>query len=68
MSTDTPKARDLYTGDINEAVIQAQKLTGVHITPAWWDEHVGNTGSAEDILDRFDTAYAQEVTKQHSSE
>ena len=56
---DIPKARRLYRGDINAAVIAVQKMTGVHITPAWWNQNVGNNGTAEQILDRFDQAYAK---------
>jgi hypothetical protein len=67
MSNDIPKARQLFRGDINEAVIQVQKLTGVEITAAWWDQNVGNNGSTESILDRFDKAYAQEVAKRGAS-
>ncbi len=58
-----PMARSFYTSDINDAVIKVQELTGVTITPEWWKEHVGNEGSAEDILTRFDQAYAHEVEK-----
>jgi hypothetical protein len=59
MNIEIPKARDLFKGDINEAVIAVQKSTGIEITPSWWDENVGNQGTAEEILDRFDTAYAK---------
>jgi len=58
---DIPKARKLYKGDINQTVIVVQKLTGITITPAWWDANVGNNGTAEEILDRFDKAYAEFV-------
>ena len=61
MSNQVPKARSLYRGDINVAVIAVQKQTGVHITPAWWSANVGNNGTAEEILDRFDKAYAKFV-------
>lgn len=60
MSDHIPKARKLYRGDINAAVIQVQKLTGVAINPAWWDANVGNNGTSESILDRFDKAYARD--------
>ena len=53
-----PKARQLYKGDVNQAVIEVQKITGVHITPDWWNTNVGNNGTAKEILDRFDKAYA----------
>ena len=55
-----PRARSLYRDDINAAVVRVQKTTGVEITPAWWDKNVGNHGSAEDILDRFDRAYERD--------
>lgn len=55
-----PKARKLYRGDINTAVIAVQKITGVEINPSWWDKNVGNNGTAEEILDRFDEAYARD--------
>lgn len=63
MSNDIPSARKLYRGDINDAVIRAQKATGITITPSWWEANVGNNGTAEQILDRFDKAYAKEVQK-----
>lgn len=59
-----PKARNLYKGDINQAVISVQEATGVKITPAWWEKNVGNEGSDEEILDRFDSAYAEYVAAQ----
>lgn len=57
---DIPSSRYEYerTGDINEAVISVQKTTGFEITPAWWMKNVGNEGSTENILDRFDAAFA----------
>jgi DNA-binding MarR family transcriptional regulator len=58
---DIPKARKLFRGDINDAVIRVQKATGIEITPAWWNQHVGNNGTTESILDRFDKAYEQYV-------
>ena len=61
MSIDIPKARQLFRGDINEAVIQVQKATGIDINEAWWNANVGNNGTAEEILDRFDRAYSLEV-------
>ncbi len=60
MSNHIPKARQLYREDINAAVITVQKITGVEITPAWWDANVGNDGSDEEILDRFDKAYERD--------
>lgn len=58
-----PKARQLFRGDINDAVIRVQKVTGIEITPSWWEAHVGNGGSTEQILDRFDKAYAEFVAE-----
>ncbi len=55
-----PKARALFRGDINDAVIKVQKATGVEITPSWWEANVGNNGTTESILDRFDKAYARD--------
>lgn len=64
MSTQViPKARQLYRGDINDAVIRVQRATGLAITPGWWDSHVGNNGSTEQILDRFDKAYAEYISE-----
>jgi len=59
--TPIPKAIDLYQGDINDAVIRVQRATGEEIGPAWWDAKVGNRGTSEEILRRFDAAYAQEM-------
>lgn len=59
-----PKARALFKGDINEAVIAVQKATGLEITPAWWQANVGNDGTAEEILDRFDQAYERDFGEQ----
>ncbi len=58
---DIPKARELYTGDINAAVIAVQKATGIEINDSWWAQNVGNDGGAEEILDRFDAAYEKFV-------
>lgn len=58
-----PKARQLYSGDINDAVIKVQKATGVEISKSWWDQKVGNNGSSEDILDRFDREYEKFVAE-----
>lgn len=63
MSGQIPKARKLFRGDINDAVIRVQKSTGIEITPTWWNQHVGNNGSTESILDRFDKAYTQLVAE-----
>lgn len=61
-----PKAAELYKGDINAAVIQVQKTTGIEITPAWWAEHVqyDADNSTETVLARFDAAYAEFVASQ----
>lgn len=68
MSYQIPRARQLYRQDINAAVIavqiEVQKATGepnaFNINPGWWDANVGNNGTAEQILDRFDQAYARD--------
>lgn len=57
--SDIPKARELYKNDINEAVVAVQKATGIEITPEWWAQNVGDNGSTEEILNRFDEAYAK---------
>ncbi len=54
---DIPKSREIFKGDINDAVIQAQLQTGVEIDDSFWFSQVGNDGSTESILDRFDAAY-----------
>lgn len=54
---DIPKSVELFSGDINNAVIQVQKITGVEITPDWWTANVGDEGTTEQILGRFDAAY-----------
>lgn len=61
---DIPKSREIFTGDINDAVIKVQQMTGFEITPNWWAENVGNEGPTEDILDRFDTAFEQFVREE----
>jgi len=67
MSIEIPKSRQLYRGDINAAVIAVQKATGVEINDSWWNSKVGNDGSTEQILDRFDKAYAELVAEKTSS-
>jgi hypothetical protein len=62
-----PKARDLFRGDINEAVIRVQKIVGIEISPDWWEQHVGNAGSSDEILSRFDRAYEAEVDRQKNA-
>lgn len=57
MSKQITKAKQLFRGDINDAVIRVQQATGIAIDPAWWTANVGNGGSTGDILDRFDRAY-----------
>lgn len=64
MSNQIPKARKLFRGDINDAVIRVQKATGVHINDGWWFSKVGNQGSTEQILDRFDKHYPDFVKQQ----
>lgn len=66
MATDIPKARQLFKGDINDAVIRVQQSTGVHIDEKWWNANVGNNGTTESILDRFDQAYAKEVERRQA--
>lgn len=61
---DIPKSREIFTGDINQAVITVQQITGSEITPEWWGEKVGNHGATEDILDRFDAAFEEYVHEQ----
>lgn len=56
-----PKSREIFAGDINDAVITVQNITGFEITPEWWVAEVGNDGTTEEILDRFDTAFEQFV-------
>jgi len=60
MSAQIPKARKLYRGDVNAAVIAVQKITGIEIDPKWWAANVGNSGTSEQILDRFDAAYERD--------
>jgi hypothetical protein len=52
-----PKSREIFSGDINDAVIKVQQITGFEITPEWWSIRVGNQGTTEEILDRFDNAF-----------
>lgn len=59
--SELPKSREIFTGDINDAVITVQQITGFEITPEWWANEVGNEGPTEDILDRFDTAFEKFV-------
>jgi hypothetical protein len=33
-----PKSREIFSGDINDAVISVQEITGFTITPDWWFE------------------------------
>lgn len=54
---DIPKSRELFRGDINDTVIDVQLQTGVEIDNGFWFLEVGNDGSTESILDRFDAAY-----------
>lgn len=57
-----PKARKLFKGNIDQAVIAVQKITGIEITREWWTKNVGNNGTSEEILDRFDRAYARDFS------
>lgn len=59
--TEIPKSTEIYRGDINDAVIAVQQITGFEITPEWWVNEVGNEGPTEDILKRFDTAFEKFV-------
>lgn len=61
LATNIPKSRELYKGDINQAVIAVQKAVGIEITPDWWKQNVGNDGTSEEILEKFDAAYAKLV-------
>jgi len=61
---DIPKSKEIYSGDINDAVITVQKVTGYEITPEWWARYVGNDGSTEEILERFDAAFERFVREQ----
>lgn len=65
---DIPKARQLFRGDINAAVIAVQKATGIEINDAWWKANVGNDGSTEEILDRFDKAYPEFVASKQPTD
>jgi hypothetical protein len=65
---DIPKSKEIYSGDINDAVITVQQVTGFEITPEWWAAHVGNNGSTEKILERFDSAFEKFVREQVTSE
>lgn len=60
MDMQIPKAQLLYKDDINEAVIEVQQLTGVEIDDEWWNANVGNNGTNEEILERFDVAYERD--------
>ena len=68
MSTQIPKARQLFRGAINDEVIRVQQTTGEHIDPGWWKAKVGDNGTAEQILDRFDKAYAEELRRRRPGE
>ena len=59
-----PSARRLFRGDINDAVIGVQRITGININPSWWNANIGNNGTTEQILDRFDKAYKVYVEQQ----
>lgn len=59
-----PKSREIFSGDINKAVIAVQEITGFPITQDWWFEKVGNEGTTESILERFDTAFEAHVREE----
>lgn len=65
---DIPKSKEIYSGDINDAVITVQKVTGYEITPDWWAKYVGSDGSTDEILERFDTAFEKFVREQITGE
>lgn len=65
---DIPKSKEIYSGDINDAVITVQQVTGFEITPEWWATRVGNDGTTEEILKRFDSAFEMFVRKQVTGE
>lgn len=67
-TVDIPKSREIYSGDINDAVIAVQKITSFEITPDWWFANVGNEGTTEEILDKFDIAFAEFVINQESGD
>lgn len=68
MAKTIPKARQFFKGNVNEAVKRVQQTTGEYITPNWWSVQVGDRGSEQEILDRFDRAYAQELKKRKPNE
>ena len=68
MSKPIPKARQLFRGDINDAVICVQQTTGEKIDPAWWIKNVGNDGSTDQILDRFDKAYEKFIKEKRPTD
>lgn len=59
-----PKSKEIFAGDINDAVITVQQITGYEITPDWWEKNVGNEGSTEKILERFDAAFEKFIHDQ----
>lgn len=67
-TAEIPKSREIFTGDINDAVVKVQQITGFEITPQWWGENVGNDGTTEEILDRFDEAFTAFVRTQLDTE
>ena len=68
MSKPIPKAKQLFRGDINDAVIRVQKTTGENIDPSWWTSNVGDHGTTDQILDRFDKAYEKFIKEKRPSE
>ena len=63
-----PKAKQLFRGDINDAVIRVQQATGISIGPSWWNSNVGNDGTTDQILERFDKAYEKFIKEKRPSE
>lgn len=63
-----PKAKQLFRGDINDAVIRVQQATGITIDPSWWNSNVGNDGTTEQILERFDKAYEKFIKEKRPNE
>lgn len=59
MGKPVPKAQQLYKGDINKAIEDVQKETGVAIDPSWWvASGLSELQETEQILRTFDEKYA----------
>lgn len=61
---DIPRSREIFSGDINDAVILVQKVTGFTYPRERWMTRVGNDNSTEDILARFDADFELFVHEQ----